>query len=530
MTVCSECGVGSRVVMWEGNEVCIKCSLEVPIASAADFNQACSVVCSDDNCVKAIMTTSNTSRTLSMREHIDQVYGDNLEIQRQIQEALDSMNGTWEYTQLDLNVINWYAGHTCTECDPITDPHNSQLVPLDAYSVTAQDDVCAVTCDETKGYYKRQSHPDTCAKCVNECADGQYLTGDTCENCESCADPVAEHFIFTSRGTLDDNASCPWKCDSGYFLDYVFDSLAADAAVVEACIPHTTVSCDAGQYQVLGTHVSDTYCEECTPNACEGRRMTAACSLYEDAQCEDCPASSLETGATYVHSNCTRACVNGYIPRFINPNEFECQPCDHECTPGSFFPIDRQNCTDCRPCPDAIPDNASFVDACAWACDDGFFYTQEACRSLAQNTIQAPHGDTLCAAGERLVWGSLTYLCEPCDGPVPATPPDTTWRWLPSRSSCAWECLPGYYRAPFSTTLVDCLAWDAYQMQIIGNPAAAGVTDPVAGAISAVVINNIAEIEFEKHEREYDTLSLAEFGLLAGFVFGALMVVILTQT
>ena len=49
-----------------------------------------------------------------------------------------------------------------------------------------------------------------------------------------------------------------------------------------------------------------------------------------------------------------------------------------------------------------------------------------------------------------------------------------------------WECLPGYYRAPFSATLVDCLAWDAYQMQVIRNPAAHGVGDPVLGAASAI--------------------------------------------
>ena len=48
--------------------------------------------------------------------------------------------------------------------------------------------------------------------------------------------------------------------------------------------------------------------------------------------------------------------------------------------------------------------------------------------------------------------------------------------------------------------------------------------------VSATSINNVEEIEFRREDRQYDTLSITEFGLLAGLVFGTLMLLVLTQT
>ena len=66
-------------------------------------------------------------------------------------------------------------------------------------------------------------------------------------------------------------------------------------------------------------------------------------------------------------------------------------------------------------------------------------------------------------------------------------------------------------------------------MQIINgaSPTAAGEQP---AAVSATTINNVEEIEFRREEREYATLSIAEFAVLAGFVFGTLMLLAFTQT
>ena len=67
-------------------------------------------------------------------------------------------------------------------------------------------------------------------------------------------------------------------------------------------------------------------------------------------------------------------------------------------------------------------------------------------------------------------------------------------------------------------------------MQILGGPAPASAVEPEVESVSATTINNIEQIEFRREEREYETLSIKEFALLAGLVFGTLLMLMLTQT
>lgn len=522
-STCSFCGAGSRILQRDALETCEVCALQSARESASRFGEACPVACTDDACVKSFLGEVNSTRNISMREHIAAVYG----ARAAIESALMAMEGTWEHTQLDTRVTESYRGHECGLCARILDPIRNQPVPLESYRVAGAEGSCAPKCDSSMQYYARSEYPGTCVLCDKVCGTGEYLTGDACQSCLSCLAPVDENWHFTGQGALDDNVSCPWACNEGYFLDYVLDIPTAGASVREACLRHTVLTCGGGQYQVRGTNLSDAYCEECQVS-CEGRRQTAACSAFADTSCSEClPAlATLEAGAAYEGTNCTRACRSGYV---MNQASGRCEFCAAECDPGSFAPADRRNCTDCRACADVLPTNASYVDACTWACDEGFFFTHGDCFSLAVELSSRRQSETRCAQGERLVWQATFFACEACDVPLPAAPVDSTWRWLPSRSSCAWECLPGYYRAQISATLVDCLAWEAYQMQIItgASPTAAG-EDPAA--VSATTINNVDEIEFRREEREYATLSIAEFAVLAGFVFGTLMLLVVTQT
>ena len=522
-STCSTCGAGSLIEQSDGLETCEVCALQSVQTSASRFGEACAVACTDDACVKSFLRETNSTRNISMREHIAAVYGARAEID----DAVRAMEGTWEHTQLDKRVAESYRGRECAACAQTLDPVRNQPVPLEAYRVAGAEGSCDPICDASLKYYARRHYPGTCVLCDQECAAGEYLTGDACQSCLSCVAPVEENWHFTGQGGLDDNASCPWACDEDHFIDYVLGIPTAGASVREACLRHTVLTCGSGQYQVRGTNLSDAYCEECQVS-CEGRKQTAACSAFADTSCSEClPAlATLEAGAAYVGTNCTRACRSGYV---MNQASDRCEFCATECDPGSFAPADRQNCTDCRACADALPTNASYVDACTWACDEGFVFAQGGCLSLAVEVTSRRLSDTRCEEGERLVWQAALFACEACDVPVPAAPVGSTWRWLPSRSSCAWECLPGYYRASLSSTLVDCLAWEAYQMQIINgaSPTAAGEQP---AAVSATTINNVEEIEFRREEREYATLSIAEFAVLAGFVFGTLMLLAFTQT
>ena len=147
-------------------------------------------------------------------------------------------------------------------------------------------------------------------------------------------------------------------------------------------------------------------------------------------------------------------------------------------------PINRHNCTHCEACP-AIPHNATFVDACQWECDDQFEFDNNThlCRAIPNSFIpmimQAKTGR--CDVGQRLTYQYVCVNCEDDNDVVTPEPSQRgiTWLWIPSRSACAWECLPGFYHYSINNNMHQCLELNSFLQKIDGGIAETSAIDDV---------------------------------------------------
>lgn len=357
--------------------------------------------------------------------------------------------------------MTWSAP-TCRDCVLPTQSNSIEPLPVGAYRFRTGS--CDVEC--VSPWAKRGVDCVNCTESI--CAFGQYLTGHDCLTCAPCvtrfADLSANVTMWTSFGMLDVNNSCAEQCVGGYFETV----RAQDDQIQSVCEPYTVPSCTDTQYQVNGTTIHDAYCEDCI-TACDDMNMTATCSAYSQAVCVPCEGV-LQPNELWTNSDCTRQCALNYV---LNEASNVCELCDFTCPVGTRTPAHRSYCEDCEPC-DTIPNNATFYEGCRWECDDQFQLnaTSNNCEhipsSLVPEILSVKTGR--CELGQRL---TFKYLCVNCaDENDVVTPPlnqqGLTWQWRPSRSTCEWDCLPGFYHYSINSNMHQCLVWSEFLTNING--------------------------------------------------------------
>lgn len=396
-----------------------------------------------------------------------------------------------------MQVMQW-QGYECQYCGEVQNIHGHPL-PRPAFSMLAN---CTPLCIEP--YYHRQQHNHTCVLCNQTCADGQYLTGPNCTECKSCMSAHRDNHTwqFISPGTLDDPASCREICRNGTYADVQID--ADSNEVINVCKEFTNAFCSDTQFLVPGTHLHDNYCMDCEFE-CEGMHLIQPCvpGTGPQMKCQSCEIEhpSLQTGEMWVGSNCTTACIE---PRVRNQDTQACEMCDYVCPPGQHFTENRRDCFDCAPCSANIPEHADYVTGCEWMCDDYYEFnsTNNKCEKFEEAVPAAPAMERLfnfkisCDKGEHL---TITG-CKACDRThLPSQELEgKTWDWLPSKTSCSWECLPGYYAFSVGQTWL-CRTWEEYLTAIQGGIA---------------VNSTLSDAKFKNRRKQHTIPMLAEWQLV----------------
>ena len=417
--------------------------------NAMAFNQDCTAVCDSG---RRLILTNTTTR----------VHEDNM---TSIVQALRDASMHYDADRLQQEVTRSWTSYTCQTCPDVG-------LPQHAY--TFLHGSCEFVCNSP--WVMRGS---TCVECREEtCSDGTYLSGDNCQICSPCSSRFVgtpSHSHFTGHGQLDDSDSCPEQCDDKHYEDIELQN----EQIVSVCRNHTVPTCASNQFTQAGTHLHDAYCEDCI-TACNDMRMITTCSATAQAVCKPC-VGTLQEGEKWSNGDCTRKCHDDYV---YNSRLNICELCDFTCPIGFMTPINRHNCTHCEACP-AIPHNATFVDACQWECDDQFELDNvtRTCQAIANSLfpipLQAKTGR--CDVGQRLTYQYICVNCEDDDDLV--TPPPSqrgqTWQWLPSRSVCAWECLPGFYHYSINNNMHQCLELTSFLQKIDGGIAETSAIDHV---------------------------------------------------
>ena len=367
----------------------------------------------------------------------------------------------YDCNQYNTELIHWES-HECVDCNSTTPP-----LDLDGNLLLASDYTYGADCSlQCLGSYRKRTEPSQiCVLCNAECSVGQYLKDEEdCTTCESCdsnlgTDPNLE---FISKGNLGEPKSCDEQCKSGYYL-----SISIPVKdIVYACIPHSNQKCPDDEILINGTKTEDSQCEPCIPN-CEGMQEITACDPVNHIQreCALC-TDDLTIGQIFTGTDCTKSCTDNRIL----DEEGNCVICQHTCPVGTKVSMPRARCDDCSPCSNK-PSNSEYVFECEWACSDGFEYDVAVgiCKEQASIIpVSPPTGQT---------WYSFSCLnhqrwtitgCQDCenDNTPKLALRNTTWDWKPTRTSCDWECLPGYYSYAFSSTSSDCMNWTDYLRQV----------------------------------------------------------------
>jgi|MDTC01.2.fsa_nt_gb hypothetical protein len=453
------------------------------VASAQNFESDCKIQCPS----RAYESYVTLNYTTTYRQMILEHYGDTEDVKKAILEIEDSYEGSL----LDETFTKTWNTTKCFMCDDIKDAFNNTI---DRAYYTMDND-CNPMCKNEFHYYHRSQYDGKCIKCDSSyCTKGEYLTGDTCQECMECVKPIERHWEFTTNGLLDDNMSCAGQCEDGYFEDIFFD--ISSETVTKVCSPHQELECAINEYEIKGTHLTDSYCETC--GECEGMNQTKLCSKYHNAVCEICDLE-LEHGAVYIFDNCTKQCLPGYVK---NKASGLCEHCldengkEFQCVSGFYISQDRQNCTDCRQCEVTKPMYSEFVQNCNWKCVDGYALQNNTCQNLdllieQQEIVQ--YSSVMCSINQQLDCNSGRRICtcKDCSSFQNIIRPESkrensTWRWIQSRSQCKWECMPTFYFIRLTSSMVDCVSWEYFQKS-----ADLGVID----------VSNIDEIPIERVER-----------------------------
>lgn len=377
--------------------------------------------------------------------------------------------------------IEWDA-FECVKCVTAYDLATNQ--PLTA-TQHEYDRHCNLTCIEP--WVFRESHPGKCVKCDKQCEHGEYLTGPDCQTCGSCqTQKHGSNWEFVTEGQLDDPLSCVEQCESGYFAD----TIAVDGQIQYICREHSQITCEDGSILFLGTPHRDARCEKCLTE-CEGFNMTEECNpeTKQQMKCTECDLI-LKEGQRFVGSHCQTQCVEN---RFFNQQTLECDICYHTCFAGSHFTDTRQDCYDCTECSSqpetSKPNGAVYVNECEWECEDGFQFntSSSACDPIPSVVTEStPYQWPTFKCQNSQKWTLLG--CQDC--PTTHTPYDghgEKWDWKPSRSSCEWECMPGFYSFSIDSSAghTFCYTFEEYLSQI---------------QTSEVVINTVSDSKWSVHK------------------------------
>lgn len=400
----------------------------------------------------------------------------------------------------DTAGVMWDA-HQCVTCphDALPMFANGSLLPTSAFKMNLS---CHAVCLADMGFYKVPPLNDTLGKgtvCVycpeTKCGIGEFLrTSDGCSVCHACTSRIQNNSIFTSRGHVDMESSCSEQCSYGHFYD----------ASSDTCAPHSKKTCKIGlEYQVNGSAFQDTQCLVCTD--CTGMRQLSSCSLYEDAKCESC-GEYVWWNSYWNGTNCELACKPSYT-KLTRPER--CQKCS-VCQEGTSRPLVADNCTHCLPCASTKPENAWYLEECAWECFDFHTLTQNNGVSECVYTpgwktsdlvpVKQEDAEVVCEKGFILE----NFACKKCETPLGLsnTTLGITWFW---NLGCAWECMPEMNQFTNKTTKEhSCLPLVAYRKAVLSQATWRSVrlrttTDPVTSNANTSV-GNTTSVQQESNE------------------------------
>ena len=361
----------------------------------------------------------------------------------------------------DTEDIYWES-HECVDCKSNTPPDGLDGNPLPESVYTYGAD-CSLQC---LGLYRKRTEPSqSCVLCNKDCPVGQYLKDEEdCTTCESCESNLGTdtNLEFISKGNLGEPKSCDEQCKSGYYLSI---SIPVKDIVYE-CIPHSNQDCPENEILINGTNTENSQCEPCIPD-CEGMKEITACDTVNNIQrvCELC-TDDLEFGEIFTGTDCTKSCTDNRI----RDEDGNCVRCQHTCPVGTKVSVPRANCEDCSPCTNK-PSNSEYVHECEWICNDGFEYdtTVGICRKQASvipvSSLTGRSWYSFSCENHQKWTITGCQDCATDNTPLPSLR-NTTWNWKPTRTSCEWECLPGYYSYAFSATTSNCMNWTDYLLQV----------------------------------------------------------------
>lgn len=344
--------------------------------------------------------------------------------------------------ELSLNTSAHWTGRVCVDCEVLLDIHGNKL-PSAAY---AMDSACSAVCLEP--YLPRLG---TCVMCkADDCAVGEYLTGDDCTQCLPCVRKHGDaNFEFSTRGDVDRNNSCMEQCKPGMF----------DEMGLGVCKYFSTPTCDAGQYMQQGSPYNDVECRECS--TCYGSSLQEACTETKDAVCSPCNGT-MGLGEFWTGSACEKACKQGFV---MNVRSGNCEICLSKCPPGSSPASPRHNCSHCQACvPPQTPD-WEWVDECVWTCRVGFVTANGACQPQ-QNNFRPVIASTLSVRCPRGTAPAKNFQCQSCNASV-QTPKNSlenvTWEWRMSGMPCVWRCIPPLVKHRVARGAgISCVTWSVY--------------------------------------------------------------------
>ena len=317
----------------------------------------------------------------------------------------------------------------CVSCEMPRDRDGAELV---AQAFAFINTACDYECQAGNMYVLRNA---SCTYCnASVCGVGSYLAGDNCTECRACARMALQNGLFISRGELDRPGSCTEQCAPGFFADF------------EECMPHSVVTCSAGEYQLPGSPTFDVMCLPCQD--CHGRRLVEACTLSSNAKCAACPA--LGVNEEFTDFNCSVQCSTGTLRDAAGT----CEMCNTDCVAGTFR--DYAVASSCAQCASCLPlhNNSVFIAECIWECVTG--YTLDSTTSLCTlevsneaRRVAPPTVRVQCTESEFRVGD---FECRPCTELGVLLPAaeglNDRWRWSRwaerGAGLCEFECLSPY--------------------------------------------------------------------------------------
>ena len=294
---------------------------------------------------------------------------------------------------------------TCTACtNKIQDTNAVYLGPSNDHSNN-----CVWGCNA--GFYRRSSPlPETCSQCLITCGVGYYpksncyiqstyLPSDA-PQCKPCA-LLLSNYYFTTNGKPNEESSCNFTCNSGYFLKIDIESKLKQ-------------------------------CSLCTPNKiCPDGQELIPCNSTSDAVCGTCPPLDISIGNyKYETNKCLYGCKEGY-EKIVNI----CSAC----IAGKYKTVGQ-----------------NYIYSACIVCPSGNYQAstaQSACKEVPKNgAANTWKSEFTCNGGYFRVEGSTTdttptcEICEKNNVQYLSQANNVQWSTSASCSIASFSCNAGYYR------------------------------------------------------------------------------------